>query len=217
MRVIKYFFEEPTLLDFPQTASNSPIDSGERLIELMRERNHFRGYLAATDLDNATVGGSSLEDQAAADILSVVLGGPLWLLNKAPLSSSVEFDVLTDHAAVVRSLSTMSSESVVIANFNPESHDVGILVSGGDRKQSFGAIVRLLDLGATVVFPEPAHVGHDWSIFSAEPLSERFKEAMSASPEDCRCFVVPYVKARGEHKFYFEQYDIDLFSEYEVT
>ena len=77
--------------------------------------------------------------------------------------------------------------------------------------------MRLLDMGATVVFPEPAHVGHDWSIFSAKPLSARFTEALATAPADCRSFVVPYVKARGEHKFYFEQYDLGLFSEYEVN
>ncbi|NQV74151.1 hypothetical protein HQ496_13610 [bacterium] len=215
MRVIKYFYEEPTLLDFPESASESPIDSGERFIKLMREKTHHRGYLAASDLVNNTVGGSSLEDQVAAKALADVLDGPIWFVNLDPTAgNALNCALETNRAAIVRSLVTMSSTSVLISNLNPNDDVLGLLTT--DRKASFGAIVRLLDMGATVVFPEPAHVGHDWSIFSAKPLSARFTEALRKAPVDCRAFVVPYVKARGEHKFYFEQYDLGLFSEYEV-
>ena len=216
MRVIKYFYEEPTLLDFPQTASETPIDSGERFIELMKVKAHHRGYLAASDLVNNTVGGSSLEDQAAAEALADVLDGPIWFINlDQEADNGLNCVLETKRATIVRSLVTMPSASVLISNLHPNDQVLGLLTT--DRKASFGAIVRLLDMGATVVFPEPAHLGHDWSIFSAKPLSARFTEALATAPADCRSFVVPYVKARGEHKFYFEQYDLGLFSEYEVN
>jgi len=218
MRVIKYFFEEPTLLDFPESASESPVDSGEQLLELMRDKRHFRGYLAASDLENNTVGGSSLEDQAAARVLAEVIGKPLWFLKRGQdAGNPVQFELLTDLKAIVLALTTMTADSVVISDLDPKDHDMEHLVGSSDRKQDFGAIVRLLNMGATVVFPEPAHVGHDWSVFSAKPLSGNIRAQMAGVPKDCRCFVVPYVKARGEHKFYFEQYDLELFSEFEVV
>jgi len=216
MRVIKYFYEEPTLLDFPESASGTPVDSVETLVQLMKERNHYRGYLAASDLGNDTIGGSALEDGAAAKALASVLEGPIWLLNREPGATGIQFQLLTDSVEIDQALSTMSSESVLIAELNPRDHDVTSLMEHGGQKESFRAIIRLLEMGATVVFPEPAHVGHDWSVFSARPLSGSFKDALAVAPSDCRSFVIPYVKARGEHKFYFEQYDLDLFATHEV-
>jgi hypothetical protein len=60
-------------------------------------------------------------------------------------------------------------------------------------------------------------MGHDWSIFSSHPLADRVKDAMANLPDDTRGYVIPYVEARGEHKFYFEQYDLELFSKHEVV
>lgn len=215
MRIIKYFFEEPTFLEFPEAPSSKlPSDSG-RLIQLLKDQRYFRGYLAASDSDNDMIGGSALSDYAAAKVLATVLIGPVWLINKAP-GIVAAHALLSSSEKVVQALVTMSSESIMISELNPDGQDLGHLIEQSDREQVFRTIARLLDIGATVVFPEPAHVGHDWSVYSARGLSDEIRRALSEAPSDYRSYVIPYAKARGEHQFYFEQYDIDLFARYEV-
>lgn len=218
MRVIKYFFEEPTLLDFQESASESIVGVGSFNVTLAGAARHYRGYLAASDLESRTIGGSSLEDQAAAKILAQVLEGPGWYFSKGSgANESIKTQLLSSPESILQALVTMPSESLLVTNFNPQGQELTALVHRSSEKSTFGAIVRLLDFGATVILPEPAHVGHDWSVFSSKPLSESIKMAAHVlAPKDCRCFVVPYGKARGEHKFYFEQYDLELFKEFEV-
>ena len=216
MRIIKYFFEEPTLLDFPAPESaGQPTREG--LKGLMRQHRHYRGYLAASDLENDLVGGSSLEDNAAAEILARSLDGPIWFSNRAPGQEDVELRLLTDHHQVVQALSTMASDSVMILEIDPSEEIVRALTEDNDRKSGMKQIAELLDRGCTLVFPEQSHMGHDWSIFSSHPMAERLQAAMADLPKDTRGFVIPYVEARGEHKFYFEQYDTELFARHEVT
>lgn len=216
MRVIKYFFEEPTLLDFPAPA-DSGTPSREGLQGLMRQHRHYRGYLAASDLGNDLVGGSSLEDNAAAEVLARSLDGPIWFSNRAPGQEDVELKLLTDHQEVVQALSTMASDSVMILEVDPSEEIVKALTEDNDRKSGMRQIAELLDRGCTLIFPEQAHMGHDWSVFSSHPMADRLRTAMADLPDDTRGYVIPYVEARGEHKFYFEQYDLGLFATHEVT
>lgn len=61
-----------------------------------------------------------------------------------------------------------------------------------------------------VLLPEPAHDGHDLAILAAEPLRDLFVAALRRHPAPgARRFVVPYRRARGEHHFYFEQWQLD--------
>lgn len=215
MRVIKYFFEEPTLLDFPAEEEGAkPTRSG--LKRMMRQHRHYRGYLAASDLDNDMVGGSALEDNAAAEILSRVIEGPIWFSNRVAGQDVVSLKLLTEHKAIVQALSTMGGDSIMMMDVEPTEDMVRALTDDNDRKVGMRLIAELLDLGCTLVFPEQAHMGHDWSVFSSHPLADRMRESMADLPEDTRAFVIPYVEARGEHKFYFEQYDVDLFARHEV-
>ena len=78
------------------------------------------------------------------------------------------------------------------------------------------AIADLLDAGCTLVVPEQAQMGHDWNVFSPRPIAVEFRDAMTGLPDDTRAFVIPYADARGEDDFYFEQDDIDRFSQHEV-
>ncbi|MDA1028435.1 MAG: hypothetical protein O3B41_05205 [Bacteroidetes bacterium] len=218
MRVIKYFFEEPTLLDFQESASESFLGVVSFNVTLAGAARHYRGYLAASDLESRTIGGSSLEDQAAAKILAQVIEGPGWYFSRGSgANESIKTQLLSSSDTILQALVTMPAESLLVTNFNPMGQELTALVNRSNEKNTFGAIVRLLDLGATIILPEPAHVGHDWSVFSSKPLSESFRmAAQEMAPEDCRCFVVPYGRAKGEHKFYFEQYDIELFKEFEI-
>jgi len=213
MRVIKYFFEEPTLLDLADDPSEErPVE----VEDLLSQNRHCRGYLAASDLESGAVGGSSLDDGAAADVLAQVLDLPVWFSNVEPGQELRDLQLISNRATLRTALLTMSSGSVMITNWAPEQEEVDDLTADQDRKRSMATISRLLDQGATVVFPEPAHVGHDWSIFSASPLADSVRKHLPTTSEDTRYFVIPFGQARGEHKFYFEQYDVDLFAEYEV-
>lgn len=215
MRYIKYFFEEPTLLDLTDgEPGGGPSQQG--LEGLLRKPRHYRGYLAATDTENDLVGGSSLEDHAAARILASILSGPIWFSSRAPGQKDSQLTLLTHPKDVIQALVTMGGASVMLLDMDPSEELIHALTDDTDRKSGMRTIAALLDRGATLVFPEQAHTGHDWSIFSARPMAREVREAMSALPDDTRGFVIPYKEARGEHKFYFEGYDPELFVQHEV-
>ncbi len=215
MRIIKYFFEEPTLLDFPASESGEqPSEYG--LKGLLRQHRHYRGYLAASDLGADTIGGSALEDHTAARVLASILTGPIWFSNRAAGQTDVTLSLLTGIENIVPALAAMASDSVMMMDVDPTEEMVRALTDDNDQKVVMRKIAQLLDAGCTLVFPEQAHMGHDWSIFSPRPVAAYIREAMGNLPKETRGFVVPYVEARGEHKFYFEQYNIDLFARHEV-
>lgn len=83
-------------------------------------------------------------------------------------------------------------------------------VAAAERRYGIPALRLLLDAGVTVLFPEPAHDGWDWSVFSAAPLRERLVAAFRARPAPgVRRFVLPFQRARSEHTFYFERWRLD--------
>ena len=85
----------------------------------------------------------------------------------------------------------------------------------GARRDAVPALRMLLDGGAAILLPEPAHDGHDWSLFAQRPLRESLAAAFrSHRAGDARVFFVPYQKARGEHKFYFEQWQLDALPDF---
>ncbi len=201
MRYIKYFYEEPTLLDLTDGEPGSgPTRQG--LDSLLRKPRHFRGYLAATDTEHDLVGGSALDDHAAARILAGQQEGQLTLL--------------IHPKEIVQALVTMGGASVMLMEMDPTEELIHALTDDTDRKSGMRTIAALLDQGGTLVFPEQAHTGHDWSIFSSRPLARDVREAMSTLPQGTRGYVIPYKEARGEHKFYFEQYAPELFARHEV-
>ncbi len=203
MRIIKYFFEEPTRLGDQSSADQ-------------RSRLHYRGHLAASDLEGGVTGGSILDDALAAKMLARVLEGPIWFSNRVTGQEDVSLSLLTNHRDIVRALTTMGSESVMMLGVDPSDELVDALKPDRDGSPSWQAIAGLLDRKCTLVFPEQAQMGHDWSVFSPKPLSESFREAMADLPENTRGFVIPYGEARGEAKFFFEQDDIELFAKHEV-
>ena len=88
-------------------------------------------------------------------------------------------------------------------------------VAAVERRYAVPALTRLLDGGAVVLFPEQAHDGFDWSLFSATPVKDRLVAALRAHPGDgVRRFVMPYRRARSEHKFYFDRWTLDALPEW---
>jgi hypothetical protein len=83
-------------------------------------------------------------------------------------------------------------------------------VAGSERRQTVSVLRRVLDQGGMVFFPEPAHHGIDWSFFSAKPMRDTLVAAFRRHPAtSVRRFVVSFQKARSEHKFYFEAWQLD--------
>ena len=81
--------------------------------------------------------------------------------------------------------------------------------AAGARRDAVPALRALLDAGGAVLLPESAHDGHDWSLFARRPLRSSLLSAFQTrGAGDARVFFVPYQRARGEHKFYFEQWQL---------
>ena len=76
-------------------------------------------------------------------------------------------------------------------------------------RDALPALRAVLDAGAAALFPEPAHDGHDWSVFVRGPLGLVAALARHPAPAGVRRFVAPYQRARGEHTFYFEQWALE--------
>ncbi len=214
MRVIKYFYEEPTFLHLGGDRSEE-LDPAVPA-SLLKEQSHYRGYLAASDLESGAVGGSSLGDDAAATALTAILDSPAWYFSFEPGPKTSGIRLLADEVEIVRALVTMSRKSVLITGIEPTEESVRSLTEDQDRRNSLESVFRLLESGCTIVFPEPAHVGHDWSVYSASPTADRMREQLRKEIPNCRRYVIPYARARGEHKFYFEQFDLAMFAQNEV-
>jgi|AP95_1055475.scaffolds.fasta_scaffold00499_5 hypothetical protein len=214
MRVIKYFYEEPTFLHLGGESSEE-LDPAVPA-SLLKEQSHYRGYLAASDLDSGAIGGSSLEDDAAAHALTAILDSPAWYFSIESGQTTSGIQLLEDEVDIVRALVKMPSKSLLITGVEPAEESILSLTEDQDRRNNLATIFRLLEAGCTIVLPEPAHVGHDWSIYSANPMADRMREQFSKEIPNCRRYVIPYVQARGEHKFYFEQFDLTMFAHNEV-
>ena len=77
------------------------------------------------------------------------------------------------------------------------------------RRDRLPALRALLDAGAAVLFPEPAHDGWDWSLWAPSPLRAPLADAFRQHPAAARRLWAPYQRARGEHTFYLEQWALD--------
>ena len=89
--------------------------------------------------------------------------------------------------------------------------------AAGDGREAFGALRALLDAapGALVLAPEPAHDGHDWILYGRASLRERLVAALRAQPAPgVRRWVMPYQRARGEHRFYLERWALGALPDY---
>ena len=78
-----------------------------------------------------------------------------------------------------------------------------------DRRDRLPALRAVVDAGAAVLFPEPAHDGWDWSLFAPAPLRDPLADAFRQHPAAARRLWAPYQRARGEHTFYLEQWALD--------
>ena len=86
-----------------------------------------------------------------------------------------------------------------------------------DIREALSAVTELLDAGFSVLVSEPSHDGHDWSIFSPHPLADAVRASMAEHLTGVSGYVIPFQRARAEHRFYFEQVDPGIYAEFRVT
>ena len=211
MEIIKYFYEEPASLE--ALAPDLDPDARRRdaptqpLGAWFEAPRYYRGYVAGTDLDTGRVGLTALAHcNAFIDPLIDLLDGRMWRRNTR--TATVE----TLDAAAARHCLAHPSETVSLVCADALLPDADVIAaSTTDRRYGVPALRRLLAAPSCIVFfPEPAHHGHDWSFFAARPMREALAEAFRRHPRrGVRRFVVPYRKARSEHKFYFETWQLD--------
>jgi hypothetical protein len=226
--ILKYFYEEPVALepltpdadpDARQKPERTPQGHGPprmALEELLRparaEGGYHRGYLAGTDLAAHRVGATALARPAAFIEPLVEAWGAGWWARWPEGGTALE---PLDGEALRRVLrhpgeagTPGATAAIVTAAAPPAALDASTVraATGPARRARLGALRTLLAGVAVVLFPEPAHDGHDWHAFAAAPLRARFVAALARRSADggARRFVLPYQKARSESKFYFE-------------
>ncbi len=203
--IVKYFYEEPVHLE-AFSAETDP-DARRRdepalpLGALLAPASYFRGYLAGSQGDR--VGLTTTRPEAFLPALLGMFGRVRWTVAEREGRVARVADpsaTLVDPAAA----------AVLVGTVGTVGADDLRAVATAERRYGIPALRRLLDAGATVCFPEPAHDGWDWSLFSPTPLKDRLVQAFRAHPvEDVRRFVLAYPRARSEHKFYFERWALD--------
>lgn len=215
MDVLKYFYEEPASLEVltPDLDPDARQQDGPSMAleDLLDAPRYYRGYLAGRNLDANRVGATALaRPEAFVDPLMDWLGDRAWTAagEGGPAGSRT--------AADVRSLLRDPGDIAVLA-CGAEAVDADALIATtrAERRRALDAVRQVLGQAEVVLFPEPAHHGHDWSLFSARPLRAPFVAALRRHPvSDVRRFVLPFQRARSEHKFYFETWQLNALPDY---
>jgi hypothetical protein len=203
--VLKLFYEEPASLE--ALSADADPDARRRapalgaLNALWGQRAYYRAYLAGTDLAADRVGATTLRNpEAFALPLAEVLRQSVWEVRGEAVRSLTVEDVPR------RLLEPAGAQALAAGPDRPEASALRA-VATSDRRYAAAELRGLLDAGFTVLFPEPAHHGHDWSLFAPEPLRDRLAEAFGRHPvPGLRRFAAPVRQARGEHRFYFERW-----------
>ena len=214
--ILKYFHEEPALLE-PVTPdrdpdarrrterSEMPNDPSVSLDDLLDTRDAYRGYLAGTNRADDQVGLTTLRDGDAYVFPLVEALGQAWW-GRCTTGGRVEALDADDARRILRS---PSNTSVLVTAADAVADAQLDAVAGEARRRALRALRTLLDAAHVVFFPEPAHDGHDWSVFSGTPMRERLVDTFRAHPSDTtRRFILPYQRARSESKFYFESWQL---------
>ena len=208
MDVLKVFTDEPLPLD---AAADEPIPRGApremaSLEDILRRPRYARAYLAGSRIgDSPAVGLTSLSDAYLyLRPIQRLTAGLAWSVPM--VDASISWTEISDR------LREPPVEGVVAAA--PEPVDPGLLTHIVDTPGRAGwrylrdALDRQPD--ALIFVAEIAHDGYDWIAYAGRPLRDRLMLALRQSPAPhARRLVMPYQKARGEHKFYVERWALD--------
>ncbi|WP_420455333.1 hypothetical protein [Rubrivirga sp.] len=220
MDVIKVFTEEPVGLealvpdDDPDARRRSEAPATLDAFVAGLAAPYARAYLAGTHLgDVRRVGLTALDDAEAwvQPLLAWAAGRACSALASDGMTRGLvpaEVAGLLRRPGAVRALAVGPVAPGALAAATGAEE-------GGQRRDHLTALRALLDGGASVLFPETAFDGWDWSLFSRAPLRDALVAAFRQHPAPgVRRFVAPYRRARGEHSFYFEQWALDALPEW---
>lgn len=212
--IVKYFYEEPAALE-TLTPDDDP-DARRResenlsLEDFLNAPRYYRGYLAGTSLSEKRVGLTALprREELLELLLEVRAGRPLQIWLDGHEKPQREPALLLDDPANVH---------VAFLGETGLTYSQVATLAAGTTRSSLPAIRAILDRGTPLLFTEAAHDGFDWSLFSPFPILENVRRGLQTlARPGLRAFAIPHRRARSEEKFYFERYDLDLFSEFEV-
>ncbi|MEM0961667.1 MAG: hypothetical protein AAGK21_03870 [Bacteroidota bacterium] len=210
MDVVKVFTEEPVGLDtlVPDAEPDArrrdaPMAPLEALLG-QDNRPYARAYISGTHLHDGDrrVGATALDaPEAWVTPLAAWAGASAWW----SVDASGDLRRLTRDDAVAALAAPGPIEAMALGDPTGLADAVG-----EERRDRLPALRALLDRGTAVLFPEPAFDGHDWSLFALAPLRDALADAFRQHPvPGVRRLFAPFQRARGEHKFYLEQWSLD--------
>ena len=225
MDIVKVFIEEPVGLE--SLVRDDDPDAHRRGTELGSldallagttfESDYARAYLAGTHLGPPLrIGLTALSDaQSYIRPMLAWVGDRPW----TRLSRAGDTVGLLSPEAATALRQPEGTAALAVGPVDGLEPKVGAsqlaMAASGPRREAIPALRSVLDSGTSVLLPEPAHDGVDWSLFTKQPLREALASAFASHPAGgARRFMVPYQKARGEHKFYFEQWQLDALPDY---
>ncbi len=210
MVVVKYFHEEPAALEI--LAEDEALDArgpgAPNSLEAFRSSpKYYRGYLTASDLERAVTGATAVGDPGvwSVPLRSILEHESVWTNDGLGAKPGLLSDVLSGAPV----------GTVVVVGTSTGASVPGL---PGEIRVHNRVIRAILDAGDVLLRAEPAHDGVDWALYSVKPLADRITAAFQAasSSDAVMRYVIPQRMARGEHKFYFERYDLELFAAYRV-
>lgn len=198
---------------------------------------YYRGYLTASDLERGLTGASALrEPQVWTEPLRAVLGQEAISYNdgsgsRAGSLSSVLLSATAETSVVVGPSTSGPAPALPgeIRDHNPVIRkilDGGALLLRAEPAHDgvdwalysatpLAGRFRVAFEAAASQAAEP-HAAEPHAAESHDTRPPSAAASDTGAPETVVKFVIPQREARGEHKFYFERYDLDLFAAYRV-
>ncbi len=200
--ILKYFYEEPFLLE--ALVEDTHPDARRRYTRT-QGTTVYRAYLAGsseTGVGLTALHPSTLYTRPLASLFDACTP---FAIHEEGTCRALDAEKLT---AVLEG--TLSCQTL-IGYPEPPPTELLAPLTRHNRRYALKALGRLLEVpDALVAWPEPAHQGIDWSLYSATPMRERLVTAFQQYRHPhTRYFVLPYQKARSEEKFYFEHWMLD--------
>jgi len=211
MEIIKYFYEEPALLEVvpsdldPDARGRS--FSGYSVSGWFTNARYSRGYVSGTDLVTGRVGFSVLRNTCAfVDPLLQTVGESGWT-HVVPSSGC---HAIT-HQVARQILLAPKKPMMLCCSSDVLTEEDMVLVMESDRRVSYSALVRLLqDTSCTLFVAMAAGKYFDWALYSSVPLREQLIAAFQERVySGVRRFLIPLSRARSEQAFRFELWQLD--------
>lgn len=170
-------------------------------------RQANRLFISGTDMASGRNGATAIGRPSSwIDPLLDALSGLFWMTSEGLSARYVELETVRELLADPRDYMIITGATA------RNSSELVIAVGRLERRAGMANLISLLNEGAEVIFlREPAYHGFDWTVYSTNPLTSRFRAAWIANSlhENARAFTLQWHRARGEHRFHFEHWALD--------